>query len=73
MVQCQKQFADHQTTSIPGIRIRTQPTGSGFTTTKLPYQNLIIIIYQNTIGERIPSIWAKPHERNFHRYVVGPR
>ena len=36
-----KQFAGHQTTSsLPGIRIITQPTGSGFTTTKLPHQNL---------------------------------
>ena len=36
-----KQSADHQTISyLPGIRIRTQPAGSGFTTTKLPCQNL---------------------------------
>ena len=35
-----QQAADHQTISIPGIRIRTQPIGSGFATTKLPYQNL---------------------------------
>ena len=29
--------------------------------------------YQNTIGERKPSMWAGPPLSNFHSYVVGPR
>ena len=29
--------------------------------------------YQNTIGEREPSIWAGPLELNLHSYAVGAR